>query len=36
MTDEALRLKEIALEELAAQEEAEPTRPLIPLAVSGF
>ncbi|OBH47042.1 polyketide synthase [Mycobacterium intracellulare] len=36
VTDEALRLKEIALEELAAQEEAEPTRPLIPLAVSGF
>ncbi|HTU99580.1 MAG TPA: beta-ketoacyl synthase N-terminal-like domain-containing protein, partial [Luteitalea sp.] len=36
VTDEALRLKEIALEELAAQEEAEPTKPLIPLAVSAF
>lgn len=36
VTEEALRLKAIALEELAAQEEAEPTRPLIPLAVSGF
>lgn len=36
VTDEALRLKEIALEELAAQEAAEPTRPLIPLAVSAF
>ncbi|OBJ67622.1 polyketide synthase [Mycobacterium colombiense] len=36
VTDEALRLKEIALEELAAQEESEPTRPLIPLAVSAF
>ncbi|MDM4139814.1 MULTISPECIES: polyketide synthase Pks13 [Mycobacterium] len=36
VTDEALRLKEIALEELAAQEESEPTKPLIPLAVSGF
>ncbi|BBZ72527.1 polyketide synthase Pks13 [Mycobacterium paraseoulense] len=36
VTDEALRLKEIALEELAAQEAAEPTKPLIPLAVSAF
>ncbi|OMC17731.1 MULTISPECIES: polyketide synthase Pks13 [unclassified Mycobacterium] len=33
VTDEALRLKEIALEELAAQEES---APLIPLAVSAF
>ncbi|OBI20955.1 polyketide synthase Pks13 [Mycobacterium sp. E2497] len=36
VTDEALRLKEIALEELAAQEVAEPTKPLIPLVVSAF
>ncbi|MCV7352808.1 polyketide synthase Pks13 [Mycobacterium parmense] len=36
VTEEALRLKEIALEELAAKEAAEPTRPLIPLAVSAF
>jgi polyketide synthase 13 len=36
VTDEALRLKAIALEELAAQEAAEPTKPLIPLAVSAF
>ncbi|OBB65122.1 polyketide synthase Pks13 [Mycobacterium sp. 852014-50255_SCH5639931] len=36
VTDEALRLKEIALEELAAQEAAEPTNPLIPLVVSAF
>ncbi|MGD1172794.1 polyketide synthase Pks13 [Mycobacterium seoulense] len=36
VTDEALRLREIALEELAAQEAAEPTTPLIPLAVSAF
>ncbi len=36
VTDEALRLKEIALEELAAQEATEPTKPLIPLAVSAF
>lgn len=33
LTDEALRLLEIAREELAA---AEPTAPLVPLAVSGF
>ncbi|OBF10606.1 polyketide synthase [Mycobacterium sp. ACS4054] len=36
VTDEALRLKEIALEELAAREAEEPTKPLIPLAVSAF
>jgi len=36
LTEEALRLKEVALEELAAQEDAEPTKPLIPLAVSAF
>ncbi len=33
VTEEALRLKEIAAEELAAQEQS---APLIPLAVSGF
>ena len=33
VTEEALRLKEIALEELAAQEES---APLIPIAVSAF
>ncbi|OBA57667.1 polyketide synthase [Mycobacterium sp. 1100029.7] len=36
ITDEALELKAAALEELAAQELAEPTTPLIPLAVSAF
>ncbi|BBX64072.1 polyketide synthase [Mycobacterium saskatchewanense] len=37
VTEEALRLKEAALEELAAQEEAEgPAKPLVPLAVSAF
>ncbi|OBI13193.1 polyketide synthase [Mycobacterium sp. E2462] len=36
LTDEALRLREIALEELAAQEAEQPTKPLIPLAVSAF
>ncbi|WP_245830426.1 polyketide synthase Pks13 [Mycobacterium numidiamassiliense] len=36
VTDEALELKQVALEELAAQEEAEPTTPLIPLVVSAF
>ncbi len=37
VTEEALRLKEVALEELAAKEEPEgPTKPLIPLAVSAF
>jgi polyketide synthase 13 len=36
VTEEALRLKEVALEELAAQESSEPSKPLIPLAVSAF
>ncbi|PRC49965.1 hypothetical protein C6A85_71995, partial [Mycobacterium sp. ITM-2017-0098] len=36
LTDEALRLLEIAREELAAAEAAEPTAKLVPLAVSGF
>lgn len=37
VTQEALSLKEAALAELAAQEEAEgPAKPLIPLAVSAF
>jgi polyketide synthase 13 len=36
VTDEALRLKEVALEELAAQEESDPTKPVFPLAVSAF
>jgi polyketide synthase 13 len=36
VTEEALQLKEAALEELAAQEESEPTTPLIPLVVSAF
>lgn len=36
LTEEALSLKAAALEELAAQQEAEPTKPLIPLAVSAF
>jgi polyketide synthase 13 len=36
VTEEALRLKEVALEELAAQEVSEPSTPLIPLAVSAF
>jgi polyketide synthase 13 len=36
VTEEALRLKEAALEELAAQEDSEPIKPLIPLAVSAF
>ncbi len=37
LTEEALRLKEAALEELAAQEVAqEVSKPLIPLAVSAF
>ncbi len=36
LTDEALRLKEVALQELAAQEEAEPPVPLVPLAISAF
>jgi polyketide synthase 13 len=36
LTDEALRLLEIAREELAAEQAAAPTKPLVPLAVSGF
>jgi polyketide synthase 13 len=36
VTEEALQLKEAALEELAAQEDLEPTTPLIPLVVSAF
>jgi polyketide synthase 13 len=37
LTDEALRLREVALEELAAQDaSAEAAKPLIPLAVSAF
>ncbi|HEU0190386.1 MAG TPA: polyketide synthase Pks13 [Mycobacterium sp.] len=36
LTEEALRLKEIALAELAEKQAAEPHVPLIPLAVSGF
>jgi polyketide synthase 13 len=36
VTEEALVLKEAALEDLAAQEDSEPTKPLIPLAVSAF
>jgi polyketide synthase 13 len=36
ITEEALRLKEVALEELAAKEATEPTVPLVPLVVSAF
>jgi polyketide synthase 13 len=38
LTDEALRLLEVAREELAAEEAAQeaPAKPLVPLAVSGF
>jgi len=38
LTDEALRLLEVAREELAAEADAaeEPAKPLVPLAVSGF
>jgi polyketide synthase 13 len=36
LTDEALRLLEVAREEFAAAEAAEPTKPIVPLAVSGF
>ena len=36
LTDEALRLLELAREELAAAETENPTKPLVPLAVSGF
>ena len=36
LTDEALRLLAIAREELEAQDAAEPPKPSVPLAVSGF
>ena len=36
LTDEAVRLKEIALAELAEAEQREPTVPLVALAVSAF
>ncbi|ODR06494.1 polyketide synthase [Mycolicibacillus koreensis] len=36
LTEEALRLKEAALAQLAAREADNPTKPLIPLAVSAF
>nr|WP_019972601.1 polyketide synthase Pks13 [Mycobacterium sp. 141] len=36
LTDEAKRLLEVAREELAAAEAAEPTKKLVPLAVSAF
>ncbi|MDT5335437.1 MAG: polyketide synthase 13 [Mycobacterium sp.] len=36
LTDEALRLLEVAREELDAAESAEPTKTLVPIAVSGF
>lgn len=36
LTDEALRLLEVAREELAATDAAEPQTPVVPLAVSGF
>jgi len=36
LTDEALRLLEVAREELAAAEAEQPTAKLVPLAVSGF
>ena len=36
LTDEALRLLEVAREELAAADAAEPHTPVVPLAVSGF
>ncbi|BBX19727.1 polyketide synthase [Mycolicibacterium duvalii] len=36
LTDEALRLLEVAREELAAAEAENPSKPLVPLAVSGF
>ncbi|MDT5151738.1 MAG: polyketide synthase 13 [Mycobacterium sp.] len=38
LTDEALRLLEVAREELAAEADAaeEPAKPVVPLAVSGF
>ena len=36
LTDEALRLLEVAREELAAAEAENPANPIVPLAVSGF
>ena len=36
LTDEALRLLEVAREELAAEEAQEPFKPIVPLAVSAF
>lgn len=36
LTDEALRLLEAAREELAAEQDENPTKPVVPLAVSGF
>jgi len=36
LTDEALRLLEVAREELAAEQAENPTAKLVPLAVSGF
>ena len=36
LTDEALRLLALAREELEAQDAAEPPKPIVPLAVSGF
>ena len=36
LTDEALRLLEVAREELAAAQAAEPHIPVVPLAISGF
>ena len=36
LTDEALRLLEVAREELAAEDAAEPFKPIVPLAVSAF
>nr|MDT0526520.1 hypothetical protein [Streptomyces sp. DSM 41633] len=36
LTDEALRLIEAAREELAAAEAAEPTKKVVPLAISAF
>jgi len=36
LTDEALRLLEVAREELEAEQAENPVKPLVPLAVSGF
>ncbi len=36
LTDEALRLLEVAREELAAAEAEDPVKPIVPLAVSAF